>query len=227
MDRRSDYRLISTTRVSGFTLIELLLGLTLGTTLLLATTALFSQLRESYRIQSEWNELYERGRHLVQVLSRELGRAGHPNRAHLAAAGIESSGRDDEILLRYWPGHDCAGAAVSTVRYYLDDGDLRCDGNGAAPPTPQTLTSGVDEIVFRYGVDSDQDGLIDRYRRGVQIEVDHGIKSITVAVLLRSGSPVRQQPDDSHYTLLGRRLGPFHDHYLRTPFQFTIHPENL
>lgn len=211
----------------GFTLVELLISIALGATILLATTQLFVEGRDGFQYQSQWRELHERGRHLMQFFTTELRKAGYPTSTF---SGTALNGSDDDsgdtLTLSYQGAKDCAGSSASTIQYYLDATDLRCDGNGAASPTPQTLTSHVDGLQFRYGIDGDGDGSIERYLNASAVSDWNSVKSITVSVLLRSGQAVRQSSDTAVYTLLGVGHGPFNDHHLRKAYQTTVELRN-
>jgi prepilin-type N-terminal cleavage/methylation domain-containing protein len=214
----------------GFTLVEVLLSIALGAAIVLATTELLLEGRGSLQYQSQWRELHERGRHLMQFLSTELRKAGYPRVGYsgTALSGSDGSGStpDDSVTIGYQGGQDCAGSAATTIRYYLDGSDLRCDGNGGASPTPQTLSSHIDGLQLRYGADSDGDGSIERYHAASAITDWGTIKSVTIAVLLRSEHAVRQQADQEHYTLLGVEHGPYEDYYLRRVYQLTVQLRN-
>ncbi len=215
---------------SGFTLPELLLSLTLGTTILLATTLLFIELRAGFVYQSQWRELHERGRHLMQFFTTQLHQAGYPKVGFIGNALMGSDGvppaAHDTLVLSYQGIKDCAGSSSTTVEYYLSDDNLRCDGNGGASPSPQTLSNPVDGLQLRYGVDSDDSGSIDRYYNAAEVTDWEQVHSVTVAVLLRSEIEARESRDETTYSLLGTQYGPFDDRYLRKLYQNTVQLRN-
>lgn len=220
----------SHSRTEGFTLVELLVSIALGATLLLATIQLFVDGRESFQYQSEWRGLHERGRHLMQFFSTELRRVGYPRHSFSGTPlhGENSSGsaQSDALTLSYQGALDCAGSSATTIRYYLDETDLRCDGNGSSSPTPQTLSSDIDGLQFRYGIDSDADGSVDQILRADQVTEWSQVHSITVALLLRSELAVRQTIDSTIYPLLEVDYGPFDDYHLRRRYQTTVQLRN-
>lgn len=215
---------------SGFTLVELLVSITLGITILLATTKLFIDSRESFQYEQQWLDLHERGRHLIQFLSAEFKKTGYPANSFsgTALSATNSSGEksSDSITISYQGMKDCAGSASATVLYYLDASNLMCNGNGSSSPSPQTLTSYIDGLQFRFGSDLDEDGSIDRYLKASDISDWNRVKTIQVAILLRSQLPVRQTIDTNSYNLLGLTHGPFNDNYLRTIYHTTTQPRN-
>ncbi len=217
-------------RKGGFTLVELLVAIALGITILLATTRLFVDGRESFQYQQQWLDLHERGRHAIQFLSAELRKAGYPagefSGTPLSAANQSGENGSDSLTLSYQGAKDCAGSSSSTIRYYMEAGTLRCDGNGGSSPTPQTLTSHIEGLQFRFGSDLDGDRSIDRYLAANSISDWSEVHTIQVALLLRSGLPVRQKPDLGSYTLFETVHGPYNDHYLRRIYRTTIQLRN-
>ncbi len=214
----------------GFTLVELLISIALGATILLATTQLFVEGRDSFQYQSQWRELHERGRHLMQFFTAELRKAGYPKSTFsgtpLTATNNDGDSQSDTLTISYDNAADCAGSSSTTITYLLDGDDLRCNGNGDASPTPQTLTSYIEGLQFRYGVDTDTDGSIDRYLTADAVSDWEQVHTITIAVLLRSERAVRQEIDNATHTLLETDHGPFNDYYLRKSYQTTVQLRN-
>ncbi len=215
---------------TGFTLIELLISIALGVTILLATTRIFIDSRESFLVQQQWTLLHEKGRHAIQFLTTELQMAGYPKTTFSGTplSGSEAGGpnQSDSLTLSYQGATDCAGSSTTTIRYYLDEESLRCDGNGSASPTPQSLTTPIDGLQFRYGVDSDGDGSINRYQRANQVSDWNQVLSVEFALLLRSELKLRQSTEPQSYDLLEISHGPFNDGYLRKVYGATVHLRN-
>lgn len=214
-------------QLNGFTLVELLISIALGAAILLATTQLFVEGRDSFQYQSQWRELHERGRHLMQFLTTELQRSGYPKEGFSGTAlnGSDGDGVNshDTLTIGYQDGEDCTGSSSDSTQYYMDENDLRCDGDSASP---QTLTSHIDGLQFRYGIDSDADGSLDRYLTASSITDWSQVKAVTVALLLRSEHEVRQEQDDAIHSLLETDYGPFNDYYLRKTYQATVQLRN-
>lgn len=214
----------------GFTLIELLVAIALGITILLATTRLFIDGRESFRYQQQWLELHERGRHATQFLSAELRRAGYPaggfSGTPLSASNQSGENSSDSLTISYQGARDCAGSSSSTIRYYIEEGNLRCDGNGGSSPTPQTLTSHIEGLQLRFGSDLDNDLSIDRYLTANTVSNWGDVHTIQVALLLRSQLPVRQELDSESYSLFEVTHGPYNDHHLRKIYRTTVQLRN-
>lgn len=220
----------TSTDSSGFTLVELLVSITLGITILLTTTQLFVDSRESFQYEQQWLDLHERGRHLVQFLSTEIKKIGYPadSFSGTALSATDDSGEksSDSLTISYQGAKDCAGSSSTTVLYYLDNSNFMCNGNGSSSPSPQTLTSYIDGLQFRFGIDLDEDGSIDRYLDANDISDWDKVDTIQVAILLKSQLAVRQASDTSSYDLLGITHGPFNDKYLRTIYQTTTQLRN-
>lgn len=216
--------------VAGFTLVELLVSIALGITILLATTRLFVDGRESFQYQQQWLELHERGRHAIQFLSAELRKTGYPatgfSGTPLSASNQSGENGSDSLTISYQGARDCAGSSASTIRYYMQEGTLRCDGNGGSSPTPQTLTSHIEGLQFRFGSDLDGDRSIDRYLTATTVSDWSAVHTIQVALLLRSQLPVRQESSSERYDLLGTIHGPYNDYYLRKIYRTTVQLRN-
>jgi type IV pilus assembly protein PilW len=215
---------------TGFTLVETLVSIALGATILLATTQLFVDGRESFQVQQQWLSLHEQGRHALQFLTTELRRAGYPagsfSGTALSATNNSGDNRSDSLTIRYQGAHDCAGSSARSILYALVDHSLRCDGNGGASPTPQTLSSQVGGLQFRFGADLDGDRSVDRYLDGDQVADWGQIRTVDIGLLLQSDQPARQQEDSNRYEIFGVTHGPYNDYRLRKIYRTTVQLRN-
>jgi type IV pilus assembly protein PilW len=166
----------------------------------------------------------------MQFFNAELKKVGYPKTGFsgnpLSATNNSGENQSDTLTLSYQDGKDCAGSSAATIRYYLDSGDLRCDGNGSASPTPQSLASHVDGLQFRFGADLDSDGAIDHYLEAHEVSNWEQVHTITTAILLRSELAVRDSKDEATYPLLNSDYGPFNDYHLRKIYQITTQLRN-
>lgn len=153
----------------------------------------------------------------------------------------------DTLQIRYYGITDCLGAQVNlgatglvTNTYAVVNGDLQCTGFAGAPAT---LISGVESFQLLYGVDdrdsggatyngldSQFDGIIDRYLAAADVPTDtarRNILAVRYAVLLRSTSDTTLDSAVSrNYTLLNEAQQTFNDRYLRVLFSGTISVRN-
>lgn len=112
-----------------------------------------------------------------------------------------------------------------------DDGDniptLYCGGslNFARQP----LAQGVENIQFRYGVDTDNDGAVNQYMNATDIEANamwERILSVQVAILVRSLNPVFADNETRTYQLLDVSQTK-NDRYKRTVYTTTVRLRNV
>jgi len=131
-----------------------------------------------------------------------------------------------------------AGALVTpidTVAYYIAPSETAAtDGDAAAGPAlwrivssehsaqPQELIPGVERMELQYGVDTNGDGVVDEYDDADVITTWGNVVSVRVAILVRSSQPNSPDVDSKTYTLLGKAVGPFTDHYERSLYTTTV-----
>jgi len=91
------------------------------------------------------------------------------------------------------------------------------------------LIDGVDRVQFQYGVDNDNDGLIERYQSFTNLGAANSInvRSIRVAMLLNGGTNNDQNFDtelsaERTYTLLDAPVSTFDDQVLRQTYSTTV-----
>ena len=209
---------------TGFTLVELLVSLTLGATILLATSKLFIESRGSFRYAEQSQELHERGRHAMQFIRSELKKVGYTTQDPIESPIYASnSGENSSLTISYEGGKDCTGSSSSTTKYEISGTNFRCDGSNASP---QTLSSHAYGLQINFGIDLDEDGSIDRYLTADQISSWDRVQSVEVALLLRSKQPARQTLDADEYNLLGVSYGPFNDYKLSRIYRSVIELRN-
>lgn len=159
----------------GFTLVELLVGMTIGLFLLGGVIALFIGTKQSYSATEAASRLQENGRYAIEVLSREIRKAGfRPIVCFSTNAPTESikgwNADKDSVRISYMLPDDCTKICQTT--YYIADGvtgdpGLRQQTNADCPSpntnTNQELIEGVCDMQILYGRDENNDGRIDSY----------------------------------------------------------------
>ncbi len=207
--RNSQQRLPMGTHSRGFTLVELLIALALGFTVLTATMVIFVESRETFRFIQNSRELHEQGRHALLFLADEIRKAE-------TISGTEGDGENgsDSITIAYDGIKDCQDSAKSSVQYLIKDESLKCPSQG--------MIDNVEGLQFLYGIDEDGDQSVNRYQNAAQVTDWTQVRSVQIALLIRSEEPIRQTPDTTRYTLLSADYEPYNDLYLRRVYQLTV-----
>lgn len=145
------------------------------------------------------------------------------------AAITVPSGTEVRLANIFWSG-DIDGDQVRSL-YCQTFNVSTSQAEGAALP----LVDGVDRLQFQYGVDADNDGIIERYQSLTNLGMANTtiIRSIRVAMLLNGGAGEDQNLDTEDninrtYTLLDAPSSSFSDRELRQVYSTTVLiPNNL
>jgi type IV pilus assembly protein PilW len=143
--------------------------------------------------------------------------------AHALGAGTGNASAD---LPRGGFGIGSVVIPIQTVVYYV-----RNSVDAAVGPTlwqkvgnsaPQELVQGVENLQLRYGVDTDDDLLVNEYRVASAVTDWRKVVSLSMAVLVRSPDEAGVERDNRTYNLLGTTFGPFNDRRQRAVFTTTV-----
>ncbi|MDX2422434.1 MAG: PilW family protein [Amphritea sp.] len=154
----------------GFTLVELMISSVIGLLLTSAMLAAFVASARTYQLQDAMSEVQENGRFALGVLLKDLRQSGVGSSSDETVLGVENTAQkvkdfeteygdlvisqsyiQSEII--YLPGLD--------TTYYIGDTGV---GRPSLYREDQPLVEGVEGLVFEYGVDSDDDDLVDEYK---------------------------------------------------------------
>lgn len=91
-----------------------------------------------------------------------------------------------------------------------------------ANDAPQELIEGVENIQVQFGIDTDNDLLVNQYVTADLVTDWSQVIAVTVAVLVRSPEEDGLEVDSRVYTLLDKQLGPFNDRRQRSVFTTTV-----
>lgn len=109
------------------------------------------------------------------------------------------SEKNDRLTLMYMPEgsayteDDCLGNESAFERlvvnsYYVSKGSLVCRGSGG---TTQPLAEQVSNLQFQYGLDTDDDGFVDRFKVEPETEDEWSkVVSVKVGLLVSSGAEI-------------------------------------
>ena len=133
------------------------------------------------------------------------------------------AGSEVRLASVFWSG-DLDGDGVRSL--YCQTYNLQTNlAEGVALP----LVDGVDRLQFQYGVDSDNDGVIERYQSMTKLGANNtnDVRAIRVAMLLNGGASPDQNFDsdeklDRSYTLLDAPASSFDDREFRQVYSTTV-----
>lgn len=157
----------STYLARGFSLVELMVAMTLALVAMLAATELYTNTRQTYRIQGMQSRLAEDGRYAMSMLQRVLLQANfRTNPVAAAVAGFvtpDASTPATKFQIQFNGDNintvDCSGAPVAgtptVLTVYKSSTQLQCDTTGGASGT-WVSGSGTELASFsvKYGVDT-------------------------------------------------------------------------
>ncbi len=208
---------------AGFSLVEILVAMTLGVVLLGGALTIYTSSKDGYRLQENIAGLQENGRFAIQALRRNMEMAGFPLILEIppfvigGANGTADGGGNasDQITIQYRSDTDCLGAGtptnaaaprVAVNRYHIDNGALRCEGNGN-PGAPESLVDNVINMQALYGIDDDSDGTANRYVRADQVGTGgvpgwNSVVSLRLALLVSSDSNINTTQQAGGFELL-------------------------
>ena len=85
------------------------------------------------------------------------------------------------------------------------------------------LIEGVEAMRIRYGEDTDNDGIVNRYVAADFPELSLSrVLNVKISLLLRTPDDAHPAFDTKYYTLQDVELGPFNDHFLRKVYTTTL-----
>lgn len=134
-----------------------------------------------------------------------------------------NAGTETHLASVFWSA-DIDGDGVRSL--YCQTYNLDTEtAEGVALP----LIDGIDRVQFQYGVDNDNDGLIERYQSFANLGAANSVnvRSIRVAMLLNGGTNPDQNFDTElaatrTYNLLDAPVASFNDQVLRQTYSTTV-----
>jgi len=232
----------SKTRQQGLSLIELMVALTIGLILMLGVGQIFLSNKASYNIQNGLGQLQENARFALNIMSQDIGMAGYDpvedgttvdafnaantleNQSANADLGftVAAGTASDTVEINYTSATDCNGNAsggTATNRYYLNNTDLMCLGNGSA--TAEVIAEGIENMQILYGEDTDNTGIANHYVSASNVTDWTTIKTVRIALLASTIEAVGALDDNTYSLLNTPPLGPMDDNQLRRIFSQT------
>jgi len=185
----------------GITLIELLVALTILGIVVGSIYRLFVAQTRAYTVQDEVVEVQQNVRGAMEFMLRDLRMTGFDDdstAAVIVSTPIKLPVEASDIEVSYERENH-----VHTLRYWRDGSVLRrqlsIDGNPTGQPDP--LLENVDGLTFTYGVDENEDGIMDDQNDDGFINDQDwltarpGITKVVAVHVTLTGRPDQTNPD--------------------------------
>jgi len=109
--------------------------------------------------------------------------------------------------------------------FYLQGGELHCAGSRDS--SVQVIADGIENMQFLYGLDTTDDGRVDRYVNAANVGTFwNSVVTVQVAILVRSAKTVKAQNEQITYTLLDQSFTAPDDKFQRAVFTTTVRIRN-
>jgi len=225
----------------GMSLVELMVAVTLSLILMAGVIQVHVSSKASYQLQHELSTLQQNQRMAIELLSKDIRKAGLSITKAVSAFPIDVTGWDgggtapDEITITYESDKDCVGDntdGIATNHYFVRDGVLLCEG---VNHTATQIVDGVVNMQILYGEDTDPivSGAIRTANRYVKPanNIMADVVSVRIALLFETDGVVRGVSEgtaiDRDYFLLDAPKITFADQKRREVVTTTITLRNI
>ena len=241
---------INSAKQQGLSLVELMIALVLSLVVMLMTTGIYVNNKQTYRFLDQYSLLQENGRFAIFFLREQILQAGFPRQAGIDPFPVVPTNNNfpnnDSIIVAFRSAVDClnhgpAGAvglqlAQNTFDIAVDGNgipQLRCDGNGlvgGVNQAVQPLVDGIQNLQVEYGVDTDGDGIANSYANSADVEAGTvggggadwpNVVSVRIAVMVQGQANTLDTAQTVTYNILGQ-TAQFTDRTPRRVFTTTI-----
>lgn len=236
--------LIEYRRQRGLSVVELMIALLIGAFMLAGIASVYISNKSSYVAREAVSALQENGRTALGQLRAGIEQAGFPaideGQLPLVLTGATASADNapvagsDRITVAFRASTggtnlgssltDCLGNDTSVVinnTFFVRDGQLVCNATSAAGD--DVIAAGVDNLQILYGLDTDNDNIVNRYVRATDLlGTSTNVVSVRVGLLLNSLQPVKDTARSDSFTVLDTQVTAPSDRLLRRVFTTTI-----
>jgi type IV pilus assembly protein PilW len=215
-------------RQRGFTLVEMMVAIVIGLILVAGTLSIFLSTKQGYRMTSGLSLMQSTGRATLDLLSRDIMKAGFPESSGIetfvTGAGLTQDGggnASDTFTVRYQSATDCLNTAGGTPvyadgnqyaknRYFIQNGNLMCepraeDNTTFAPAA--VLVAGIENLQVLYGEDTNPAaGLKNatRYVTAGNVTDWNNVVSVKIGFVVNSQGIIATTTDAATFSLLGQ-----------------------
>jgi type IV pilus assembly protein PilW len=172
----------------GVTLIELMVALVISAIVIAGIYKVFIAQTKSYYVQDQVMEVQQNTRSAMETLLRDLRMTGFDDDNAKSLITIPTpitAAGDNSITVNYeYYDRDDSTYKKHTVAYWREDGNatvFRQLSVDDVPNVSEALLENVDELTFSYGIDQNDDGIVDNWVPAAGVG---SIKVIAVRVTL-------------------------------------------
>lgn len=240
-------------RQRGISIVEIMVGLALALVLIAGIASLVVGARQTSRVERNLLEMQGIGRVAVELISREVRKAGYRANRDLALADVFPAGAapftspaavvagfagGDGVDVRYqgtgdnWTT-DCLGNAIAEGQelqqtLWLQAGEVRCRARNMATNTDQTLAllPQVEALNISFGIDDDGDGFADAYRAAAAVADWSRVSSVNVQLRVVSSEDGLADGAQPYLDFDGNAVTP-EDRRLRRSYAVVVALRNL
>jgi prepilin-type N-terminal cleavage/methylation domain-containing protein len=178
----------------GVTLIELLVGLVITGMVVAGFYRMFIAQSKAYAVQDQVAEVQQNVRNGMEILLRDLIMAGCDDENNLITVDNPLPAvADNAITASYeYFNQTTLSTELHTVAYNLVGTNLerQLSVNGIANPS-EVILENVDQLVFRYGIDTDNDGYVNSWVNAAGV----GTSMIIAVRVQLAARPAQVNPD--------------------------------
>ncbi|NVK89153.1 MAG: PilW family protein [Gammaproteobacteria bacterium] len=222
----------------GFTLVELMIAGILGLLLLGGVISVFLGSKQSFRMQEQLSNVQSDGRFALMMIERYARNAGwYEDVTPTITSAIDfttssdgGANGNDVITVQQeaaaGTGVDCNGSVVGGTivqnTFSVNGTTLQCGGNGGAAAQP--IVENVESFQVLYGIDSDSDGVINRYTDAATVAGmgwQRRVVSLQIGLLVTTDDRTIPEALAKNYTVLDQAVAT-NDTRLRRLFTKTV-----
>jgi len=240
-------------RQRGISIVEIMVGMAVGLVLIAGVASLVLGSRQTSRVERNLLEMQATGRIAVELLSREVRKAGYRANRERAladifppaaapftsgAAVVAALSGADGVVVRYqgsgdnWTT-DCLGNAIAEGQdlwqtLWLEGGELRCRARNMATSSDQTLAliPQLEALSIIYGIDEGGDGFADVYRAAPPVVDWASVASVNVQLRVVSSEDGLADAPQPYLDFDGNAVTP-EDRRLRRSYAVVVALRNL
>ncbi|MDO6459199.1 PilW family protein [Granulosicoccaceae sp. 1_MG-2023] len=221
-------------RQHGLSLIELMVSLVVGLLILAGVVNIFIASRQTTQFSDGLRSMQENGRQGVFVLQNAIRAAGFSTETTTVDPVVLGQSGTEQIAIFHEADTDCNGTSTATATtpgfaidvYSFDDTNkqLTClgDASAAAGASATPLVDNVWDFRVLYGLDSDADGVTERYVDYSEVSSAADVSAIKFGLLVRTDLEVKDEAETRDYTILNDRYAVTDDKYGYQVYQSSV-----
>lgn len=231
----------------GFGLLDIIMGITLAALLFTGILYLrpynvqalqrFNAFSISFLTRAMWSITWNTPKNGMNITPYHADIGIFPSNAVLLQASCQNMNGSDTLTVQYQGNEkrtvlDCMGspldASQTTINQYFINSHhqlicLNVNKTKTKEIFSKSLIDNCDAMHIRYGLDLNNDGVIDRYVSGDFPGLSYdSVYDVKISLLINTQEKASPILESKFYTLQDLEFGPFKDHYLRRVFTMNI-----